>query len=153
MLYFQRSILINAPVAVVWEFHEQTNVLQLLTPPWQPVKVIRRIGGLEVGAISEFVIFLGFLPVRWLARHTECDRHHLFTDEQILGPMVEWRHEHRFTTENDRTRLTDAIAFVLPGGWVAELFLGWWVRSRLDEMFRYRHEVTKKECEQSLSKF
>ena len=35
----------------------------------------------------------------------------------------------------------------LPGGWIAEFLLGWWVDSRLKEMFRYRHEITKQECE------
>jgi ligand-binding SRPBCC domain-containing protein len=102
---------------------------------------------LEVGAISEFCIWLGFIPVQWLARHTECQRNRLFTDAQIKGPMQSWVHQHQFTEENGKTRLTDAIAYVLPGGWLAEILLGWWVNSRLEQMFRYRHEVTKRECE------
>jgi ligand-binding SRPBCC domain-containing protein len=144
---FQYSSLINAPVEVVWQFHERADILDILTPPWQPVKVIRRQGGLEVGAITEFRLFLGFIPVRWVAKHIECEHNRLFVDQQIEGPMQSWVHRHQFTVENDKTRLTDSIEYQLPGGWLAEFFLGWWVNARLQDMFRYRHEVTKKECE------
>lgn len=147
MLHFQHSSLIDAPIEVVWKFHERPDILQLLTPPWQPVQVIRREGGLEVGAISEFRLILGPIPVRWVARHTECQPYRLFVDKQVVGPMEYWLHKHQFTDENGRTSLTDIIDFGIPGGWLAEMFLGWWVKQRLKDMFRYRHEVTKRECE------
>ncbi|MBW4495454.1 MAG: SRPBCC family protein [Oscillatoria princeps RMCB-10] len=147
MLHFKRSVLINAPVEVVWNFHERPDILKILTPPWQPVQIVRREGGLEVGAISEFRLWLGPFPVRWVARHTACEKNRLFADEQVEGPMVSWTHRHLFAEENGQTKLTDAIDFGLPGGWLAELFLSMWVLSRLEEMFRYRHEVTKRECE------
>ncbi|MEC4990292.1 MAG: SRPBCC family protein [Oscillatoria sp. PMC 1068.18] len=150
MLYFQYSSLINAPVEVVWNFHERPDILDILTPPWQPVEIVRREGGLAVGAISEFKIFIGVIPVRWLARHTQCERYHIFVDEQIDGPMEFWRHKHQFVAENEQTRLTDSIEYALPGGELAESILGWWVEARLRDMFRYRHEVTKKECEKMI---
>ena len=60
MLHFRYSTLINAPVDVVWKFHERSDILQILTPPWQPVQIIRHQGGLEIGAISEFIIWIFF---------------------------------------------------------------------------------------------
>lgn len=147
MLKFQYSSVINAPLEVVWGFHERPDILQLLTPPWQPVHILRRQGGLEVGAVSEFRILLGPIPVKWVATHIECRPYSLFVDEQTEGPMAAWTHRHEFFDENGKTRLTDAIAFSIPGGWLAEFLLGWWVRSRLHDMFRYRHEVTQQECE------
>ena len=87
MLNFQYSSLINAPVEKVWQFHERKDILELLTPPWQPVKVIRREGGLEVGAITEFRIMLLVIPVRWIAEHIECQPNKVFVDQQISGPM------------------------------------------------------------------
>ena len=146
MLNFEYSSLINAPVDVVWNFHERQDILQLLTPPWQPVQIIRRVGGLDVGAITEFRIFLGPIPIRWIARHIECEKYKLFTDQQIEGPMQSWIHRHQFFNENDQTRLIDTITYEIPGGWLAELLLGWWVNSRLKDMFCYRHQVTQKEC-------
>lgn len=147
MLNFQYSSIINADIEIVWQFHEQPDILELLTPPWQPVTIIAREGGLGVGAISEFRLSLLGIPIRWLARHIECQPQHLFVDEQIVGPMQSWVHRHEFTTENGKTRLTDAIAYEIPGGWLAELLLGWWVDARLQDMFRYRHQVTKAHCE------
>lgn len=146
---FQYLSLIKAPVKKVWEFHERQDILELLTPPWQPVKVIRRQGGLKIGATSEFLLMFGFINIPWLARHTEYDQYKLFTDEQINGPMDSWIHRHRFEAQGSETKLTDIIEYEIPGGWLSEFFLGWWVNSRLQEMFRYRHEVTKKYCQSS----
>ena len=147
MLSFRYSSLINAPVNRVWEFHERPDILTLLTPPWQPVEVLRREGGLGVGAISEFRLWLGPIPIDWLARHTECEPYQYFVDEQTKGPMQSWVHRHQFQAENGQTRLTDSINYELLMGTPLETILGLWVNSRLEEMFRYRHQVTKKECE------
>ena len=147
MLSFRYSSLINSPVNRVWEFHERPDILTLLTPPWQPVEVLRREGGLGVGAISEFRLWLGPIPIDWLARHTECEPYQYFVDEQVKGPMQSWVHRHQFQGENGQTRLTDSINYELLTGTPLETILGLWVNSRLEEMFRYRHQVTKKECE------
>lgn len=147
MLNFKYSSLINAPVETVWQFHERKDVLELLTPPWQPVKIIRREGGLGVGAISEFRLSLAGIPVRWIATHVECETNCLFVDRQTEGPMESWLHRHEFVTENGQTRLTDVIAYEIPGGILAEFMLGWWVDARLTDMFRYRHQVTMEKCE------
>ena len=149
MLHFQYSTLINAPLEAVWHFHEREDILQILTPPWQPVKVIRREGGLDVGAITEFRLFLGPIPITWLARHVECQEYKIFVDKQVQGPMKSWLHRHVFTAENGKTRLTDSIEYAIPGGQIAELLLGWWVETRLRDMFRYRHQVTVERLEDS----
>ncbi len=147
MLKFEYSSLIDAPVKVVWRFHEREDILRQLTPPWQPVKIVRREGGLAVGAESEFILSVGIIPVRWLARHVEYEEYKLFVDRQITGPMQSWLHRHQFREENGKTRLTDAIEYELPTGWFAEIAAGWLVDGQLQEMFRHRHQVTKRECE------
>ncbi|MGI0482381.1 SRPBCC family protein [Geminocystis sp. CENA526] len=147
MVSFQYSSKIKASVETVWEFHEREDILQLLTPPWQPVKVIRRQGGLKVGATSEFLLMFGFISIPWLARHTEYEQYKLFTDEQIKGPMDSWIHRHCFEMKGDDTILTDSIEYHIPGGWLSDILLGWWVNSRLRDMFAYRHDITKRYCE------
>lgn len=147
MLHFKNSSIINASPEVVWKFHERPDILQILNPPWQPVQVVRREGVLNVGAITEFRLFLGPLPLTWLARHTECEKYRLFTDEQISGPFESWVHRHEFESENGKTRLTDAISFSMPGGGTVEFVSGWLLQVQLEAMFRYRHYVTKRECE------
>lgn len=147
MLHFTHSSIINAPVEVVWQFHERPDILQLLTPPWQPVQVLRREGGLDEGAITEFRLFLGPLPLTWLARHTEYEKYRLFTDKQISGPFESWVHRHEFEEEDRKTRLTDNISYSLPGGDGVEFLSGWLIHLQLEAMFNYRHFVTKRECE------
>ncbi len=147
MLQFRKSTLINAPVKVVWEFYERPDILERLTPPWQPVQIIRHDGGLDVGAVSEFRIWLGPFPVQWVSRHTVCVAYEKFIDEQQVGPMDSWKHEHRFKQEGNQTRLIDAIEFSIPGGWFTNWVLGLWVKSRLEQMFEYRHQVTQDYCQ------
>jgi ligand-binding SRPBCC domain-containing protein len=146
MLTFEKSSVIKAPVEVVWAFHERLDILDLLTPPWQPVQVVRREGGLGIGAITEFRIWLGPLPVKWLARHIECEPYRLFCDRQAEGPLDHWIHRHQFEPLADTTRLTDSIEFALPGGEPVEDLIGGFVGDRLRDMFDYRHQVTQDMC-------
>ncbi|MES1023586.1 SRPBCC family protein [Gloeocapsa sp. BRSZ] len=146
MVRFKYSSLIDAPVEVVWNFYERPDILNLLIPPWQPIQVIRHEGGLEVGATTEFNIFLGLIPLRWVTIHTEYSRYHFFTDEQREGPLEYWKHRHQFTAEDHKTLLTDDIDFSLPGGFLTDFFASWLVMMQLDQVFRYRHEVTQREC-------
>jgi len=147
MLNFSYSSLINASLESVWQFHERPDILNLLTPPWQPVTIIRREGGLEVGAVSEFRLSLAGIPIPWIATHIECIQNQLFVDQQTHGPMESWIHRHEFSTEAEKTKLVDSIYYEIPGGLLSELLLGWWVNARLEDMFRYRHEITKINCE------
>ena len=71
MLHFQYSSVINAPVETVWQFHERPDILKILTPPWQPVKIIRREGELEVEAVSEFSLMKYQLSFCSLTMFTE----------------------------------------------------------------------------------
>ena len=147
MLHFEKTSLVNAPAEVVWRFHERPDILKILTPPWQPVQIVRREGGLGVGAESEFRIWIGPIPVQWIAVHTDCQPNQYFVDEQKTGPMMFWQHRHQFEAQGRQTRLTDAISFALPGGASAESMLEGWVNSRLSDMFDYRHRITKLHCE------
>ena len=152
MRRFEYSSIINATVETVWEFHARPDVLQILAVPWQPVEIVRREGGLGIGAESEFRLWLGLLPVTWLSRHVECEPPFLFVDEQVQGPMEFWLHRHRFEAlgqgNGDRQmRLTDAIEYELPAGEATEPLLEGWIASRLGDMFAYRHRVTKLACE------
>lgn len=144
MASFEASILINAPVETVWAFHEREDVLRLLAP--SNVQVLRRQGGLQVGAEVEFLIPLGPLKVRWLARHTAYEKYRLFRDTQVSGPFGSWVHDHRFVPEGSATRLIDHVEFTLPLHPLSRV-AHWAVQLQLGVMFRHRHEVTRRYCE------
>ena len=140
---FLKSIVVEAPVEIVFGFHERKDALWLLSPSFPPVRVIRNMGGIQVG--SKVQLKIG--PFLRTALHTAYQKNWLFADEQIEGPFAKWIHLHEFEALGDATRLTDRIEYRLPGGvWMNRLF-GWAVQLGLHRMFRHRHWVTKRYCE------
>jgi ligand-binding SRPBCC domain-containing protein len=147
MALFEYSSWIAAPVERVWAFHERADALERLSPPESHVRLIHRSGGLEAGAEVEIELRLaGIIPIRWLARHTECVRESHFVDVQVRGPFLAWTHRHGFTPERGGARLTDTVEFRAPLSPLSNPF----VRLQLRAMFRYRHAMTKLECESAV---
>ena len=142
---FLKSVVIEAPVEAVFAFHERPGALRLLSPAFPPVRVIRQTGGLEPGSRVELRIG----PFHWDALHTAYEKNRYFEDRQIRGPFTEWTHRHEFEALGHATRLTDRIQCQLPGGtWTNRLF-AWAVQRALHQMFHYRHQVTKRYCEEA----
>ena len=92
---FVKESVIRANPERVFAFHEQTDVLNLLMPPWEKARVVQPARISEVGsqAIIETRIF-GPFTARWVAQHTVYDPPHLFEDVQLKGPFRSWRHRH-----------------------------------------------------------
>lgn len=131
-------------MADVFAFHEREDALPRLSPPFPPVRVVSRTGGIRPGAEVELRIG----PVRWLARHTGYERPRLFVDEQVRGPFASWVHRHEFEAVDARTtRLTDRVTFTLPGGRIVNALFGRLVALSLVPMFRFRHRATREACE------
>lgn len=147
MLHFRYATLIRAPREAILAFHQRPDVIRRLTPPWQPIQVLRRDDSLQVGSEVVFRVWMGPLPVIWLARHTEFHGLDGFVDEQIRGPFHYWRHAHRFEPHAEGTLLVDDIDCALPDAPLTHLLFGWLVRLQLRAMFAYRHAVTRRNCE------
>ncbi len=147
VLHYERSIRINAPVERVFALHERADALELLTPPGQGIEVLRREGGLKVGAVVEFSVPIGPIRKRWVARHIAYEKNRLFVDEQQSGPFRRWLQRHQFIPDAGGTLLVDSVDFELPLAPVSEWLGGWIARRKLDAMFAYRHWVTRQMCE------
>ncbi len=144
MPVFVRQLLVRAPVAQVFAFHEREDALPRLSPPFPPLKVVSRDGGIRPGARVDLRIG----PIRWLALHTTYEPNRLFVDEQLEGPFASWVHRHEFeAVDAETTRLTDHVTFTLPGGPVLNALFGRLVALSLVPMFRFRHAATKAACE------
>ena len=79
--------------------------------------------------------------------NTAYEKNRLFADEQIEGPFSKWIHRHEFKSVGDATRLTDRIEYRLPGGVRMNCPFRWAVHLGLLQMFRHRHWLTKRYCE------
>jgi ligand-binding SRPBCC domain-containing protein len=145
---FVKESLIRASAERVFAFHEQPDALKLLTPPWETARVIQPAHISEVGsrAIIETRLF-GLVPVRWIARHTAYDPPRSFEDVQERGPFRHWHHRHLVLPHPQGATLRDEINYEPPLRFLGKLAEPFLIRPRLEKMFAYRHEVTRRWCE------
>lgn len=143
MPVFDFRFTVPAPVEAVSAFHFQTGILKALTPPLMIMQV-HRFDPLANGSIGEFTMWMGPVPVRWTAEHSNVTPL-CFTDTQIAGPMKFWKHTHTFRAiDADTSEVHEHIKFEhhsgLKGLWSRLLF----PRPALFLLFRYRCWVTRR---------
>ena len=145
MQYIKESR-IAAPPEVVFQFHESAGALTHLIPPWEKMSVVESAGSLKPG--SKVILagrVLGLIPVRWVAVHTEYDPPTMFADRQESGPFAYWYHRHRFLDDGQGgTILRDEVEFHPPCGFLGRWLGGWLIRRKLERMFTYRHDTTRR---------
>ncbi|MEM0925398.1 MAG: TIGR01777 family oxidoreductase [Planctomycetota bacterium] len=126
-------------------YHERPGALSRLIPPWQHVQVQSSDRSLEAGSKVTLRLSLGPLRLHWHAEHTKYDPPHSFEDIQASGPFAAWKHRHLFVSESgpDRTELRDEISYELPLGSFGALLGSGKVKKDLEQMFAYRHQVTR----------
>lgn len=146
---FTKEIIIKAAPEKVFAFHQLPDAIERLIPPWENAKIIQKADIAQIGsqAIIEQKIF-GLIPARWVAEHTRYEPPHLFEDVQMSGPFKSWRHRHIIKPDETGAILWDEIEFEAPL-WIFGAFAApFVVLPKLEKMFAYRHEVTRKWCEE-----
>lgn len=143
MHVFDFRFTVAAPLDAVSAFHFQIGILKALTPPLMIMQV-HRFDPLANGSIGEFTMWMGPIPVRWVAEHSEVSRTG-FIDTQIQGPMKFWKHTHRFSSISpDMTEVHEHIEFEhhsgLRGLWSRILF----PRPALIVLFSFRRWATRR---------
>jgi len=145
MPVFDYRFRVSAPVDAVSAFHFQTGILKALTPPLMIMQV-HRFDPLANGSIGEFTMWMGPIPVRWTAEHSNVSPV-AFTDTQTAGPMKFWQHTHRFNAISDsETEVHEHIEYEHHGG-----LKGLWSRilfphPALLALFAWRAFVTRRAC-------
>lgn len=148
-MQFVKESVIKAPPERVFGFHELPDAIERLIPPWENARIIQRADISEVGsrAIIEQKIF-GLFPSRWVAEHTRYEPPKVFEDVQISGPFKSWRHQHIVEPHEEGAVLRDEIEYEPPLAFLGAAAAPLLIVPKLEKMFAYRHEVTKKWCEQ-----
>lgn len=133
---------VRAPLAKVAEFHNRAASMVAITPPPIVVRIHRSQVILEEGGEMDFTMWLGPLPLRWLARIENVSTNG-FTDRQLHGPFAEWVHRHTFIPMDDQTTVViDEITMRLnthPVWWL----VGMGLRAGLPVLFAYRGWKTR----------
>ena len=140
---FLKRTHLAAPAEVVFRWHARPGAFERLTPPWAPVTVVERSGGIDTGARVVLDIPVGPTRVRWVAEHRNYVEGRRFTDVQVSGPFARWAHTHSFEPDGPGACvLEDRIEYDLPLGAAGALVGGPFVSRMLERMFAYRHRVT-----------
>ncbi|GIX49643.1 MAG: hypothetical protein KatS3mg131_3854 [Candidatus Tectimicrobiota bacterium] len=140
---FVRRTRLPAAAEDAFRWHACPDALARLAPPWLPVTVLSRSGGLEDGARVVLGLRRGPVHWRWVAEHRDCLPGRQFCDVQVAGPFAFWEHTHRFEPAGpEACILEDRIRYRLPFGPGGQLLAGWLVERQLARLFAYRHAVT-----------
>jgi ligand-binding SRPBCC domain-containing protein len=144
---FEKRTFIAAPPETVFAFHERPDALERLMPPWEKARVVERTGdGLNVGARVVVELHVGPFKTRWTAEHVAYDPPRMFRDVQRGGPFAHWEHTHAVEAAPGGATLVDTIAFELPLAPFSAVALPF-VRRKIERLFAFRHDVTKRKCE------
>jgi len=140
---FRQSVHLPVPAREAFDWHARPGAFERLNPPWDPVRLISRNGGLEDGGRVAFAVRLGPLRRRWIAEHRGFVDGRQFQDVQVRGPFAEWEHTHTILPEGDSAcELHDEIRYRLPAGALGRLLGGRLTERQLLRVFRYRHRTT-----------
>jgi len=104
---FEKKSVMNGTVQQLWDFHAQPNAFAKLTPP--PIFIHMRenkLKSLTEGTV-DFTMWLGFIPIHWVAQHEPGPIPTSFMDRQLVGPMAYWEHQHIFRAVEGGVELTD----------------------------------------------
>jgi ligand-binding SRPBCC domain-containing protein len=128
---------VQAPLAAVAAFHQDSRALRMLTPP--PIWVqFHRVDPLAEGSVADFSMWFGLIPVRWTAVHSEVTANG-FVDTQQRGPFRSWQHRHTFQPLNvQATGVIDEIE-AEPGNLISRIM---WLT--LPILFAYRAWRTRR---------
>lgn len=134
-----------APVEALDAWHRRPGALERITPPWEPIEVVSRTGGVEPGSRTSLEVGVGPLSLRWVLEHRPLEGgsggERGFVDAQVKGPFAGWRHAHRFRPATNGAVMEDRVEYALPFGAPGRLLASRGVRRRMDRAFRYRHRV------------
>lgn len=145
---FRRSTLVNAPVAEVFRFHEDPANINVVSPSFLRVRVLRAGVPARAGEDFELALRLFGLPVgRWHGRWLAVRENALLADwpAKPLRFLPIFRHRHEFAPAGPgRTRLTDEVVYALPGGWLGKLLGETVLRLNFALAFADRHRRARR---------
>ncbi|GAB4569604.1 MAG: hypothetical protein Kow0077_02400 [Anaerolineae bacterium] len=143
---FSHRFRVRAPLDRVADFHRRASALHAITPPLMFMRVHHAPAELQEGDVMDFSMWLGPIPVRWVARIEQVTEKS-FVDRQVQGPFKAWAHTHSFIPVDDSvTEVRDEIEAELSDGVFGRLrSLVMWLG--LPVLFAYRAWKTRRVLE------
>jgi ligand-binding SRPBCC domain-containing protein len=145
---YRHRFRVKSSLSKVGEFHARSSSMAAITPPPVIVRLHRAPLILQEGDQMEFTLWLGPLPIHWLACIEEVTPSG-FIDRQVRGPFRRWVHRHRFIPLGEReTEVRDEVEVELSHHplW-ALVGLGMW--ATLPLLFAFRGWKTRRVLERT----
>jgi ligand-binding SRPBCC domain-containing protein len=83
---FRSPMPVSADSVFAW--HSRPGAFERLSPPWEAVKVLERMGGVEDGGRVVLGVRAGGFWRRWVAEHCDYEKGRQFCDVQTEGPFA-----------------------------------------------------------------
>lgn len=145
--HFEHRSTMATTLEQVVAFHADSRALSRLSMPPTRIQVLHDDReSLTSGRIA-FRLWLGPVPVRWVAEHMPGPTPSSFTDVMVEGPLARWEHQHIFQQVGDGVVLIDRIAFEHKSGLRGMLTRLVFDGLPLRILFMYRHWRTRKAVE------
>jgi ligand-binding SRPBCC domain-containing protein len=138
----ERTQLIPRPLHEVFAFFSDAANLERITPAFLHFKIETPLPiEMRAGAVIDYRLSLGGLPVHWRTRIASWEPPHRFTDDQERGPYALWHHVHEFEAIGAATRMRDTVDYRLPFAALGTLVHTLWVRRTVERIFAHRQRV------------
>ena len=125
----------------VFAFFAEARNLERLTPAFLNFRILSpRPIEMRSGAVIEYQIRLGGIPMRWRTRIESFEAPARFIDVQLSGPYRCWHHVHEFHNTPGGTQVIDRVTYSLPFGFLGALAHRLLVRRTLERIFEYRQQ-------------
>lgn len=127
-------------------FHAEPAALRKLMLPPTFIQVIRDERASLTSGELEFTLWIGPVPIRWVAQHLPGPTASSFTDQMLQGPMAKWEHQHLFEPApgGTGTILHDRIRYAHKPGLTGLLTRLVFDGLPLRVLFWYRHWRTRR---------
>jgi uncharacterized protein (TIGR01777 family) len=134
---------IDAPIEDTFAFFSKAANLGVITPAAMRFSIQGQAPSMTAGAVIDYRVRVGPLPVRWRTRITTWEPGRSFADLQEKGPYRFWWHQHTFQADGPRTVMEDRVYYTPPLGLFGRLANRVFIRSTLRKIFRYRGDVIR----------
>ncbi len=134
------SILLDAPIHIVFEFHRNFKNVLLVSPPWVKIRILNAPPVLHEGDELSVQYNVAGFWMPWDVKVESILPDSLLIDVQTnRGPFSYWRHEHQMAEDSGRTVLTDTITYAMPFGICGRIFDELLMKTIHNVVFKYRH--------------
>lgn len=123
-------------------FFEDACNLQMITPASVGFKILTPTPiEMRAGALIDYRIRLGGIPIRWRTKIAEYDPPNRFVDIQLKGPYKRWHHTHEFQEVAGGTLMIDRVNYQMRLGPIGTIAQRLYVAKELEKIFDFRRDV------------